>query len=82
MNKAMLTRLRRLEDAKIPFDRERERVEQILARRRELGHPDPEPVPLEIFIGCRTHADRINRVRRFRQDRAASQIATGTGHAG
>ena len=75
----MLNRLRRLEETKIPFDLEQERLQQILARRRLLGQPDLEPIAREIFDGCVTRADRINRARRFRQEREASQIATGAG---
>jgi len=42
-------------------------AEAIQARRRCLGlnYPPPEPIPPEVFAGCRTIADRIIAVRRY-----------------
>ena len=63
--KAIINRLRRLENTAAPAERERAAVETILAaRRRRLG-PSYEPVglPPESFAGCRTVADRILRAR-------------------
>jgi len=69
--KAILNRLRRLENANAPADRELAAVEAILeARRRRLG-PDYEPVafPPGSFDGCRTMAERIVRARMLLMER-------------
>jgi hypothetical protein len=66
--KAIIRRLRRLENAAAPAERERAAVETILAaRRRRLGASyEPPSFPPESFAGCRTVADRILRARQLR----------------
>ena len=61
--KAILNRLRPLENAAAPAERERTAVEAILAAmRRRLGASyEPPSFPPENFAGCRTVADRILR---------------------
>ncbi len=64
--KAILNRLRRLENAHTPADRDRTLLEAILeARRRRLG---PESPPGS-FDGCRTMAERIVRARALLMER-------------
>jgi hypothetical protein len=68
--KAMLNRIRRLENACVPGGRERAAVEAILAaRRRRLGG-DHEPIafPPESYAGCRSIADRILRTRQLMRE--------------
>jgi len=70
--KAIINRLRRLENANAPAERERAAVEAILeARRRRLGpdYVEPTPFPPERFAGCRTMADRIVRSRMLSRER-------------
>jgi hypothetical protein len=66
--KAIISRLRRLESAAAPAERERAAIETILAaRRRRLGASYETPsFPPESFAGCRTVADRILRARQLR----------------
>jgi hypothetical protein len=69
--KAITNRLRRLENAVAPAERERAAAEAIMeARRLRLG-PSYEPVgfPPESFAGCRTVADRILRARHLVMER-------------
>jgi hypothetical protein len=63
--KAIINRLRRLENTAAPAERERAAVETILAAmRRRLGASyEPPSFPPESFAGCRTVADRILRAR-------------------
>jgi hypothetical protein len=64
--RTIISRLRRLETAAIPAERERASVEAILeARRRRLGpdYVEPPQFPPERFAGCRMMADRIVRAR-------------------
>ena len=69
--RAIMNRLRRLENATAPVERERAAVEAILAaRRRRLGAEyEPLSFPPESFAGCRTVADRILRTRKLRMER-------------
>jgi hypothetical protein len=66
--KAIISRLRRLENAAAPAERERAAVEAIMAaRRRRMGASyEPPSFPLESFAGCRTVADRILHARQLR----------------
>ena len=71
--RAIIHRLRRLETAAIPLERERRIVEAILeSRRRRLeasGQPyDEEPLHVD-YTGCRTPADHITRSRAARLQR-------------
>jgi hypothetical protein len=63
--KAIVNRLRRLENAAAPAEQERAVAEAILeARRRRLGADyKPATFPAESYAGCRTTADRIVRSR-------------------
>jgi hypothetical protein len=69
--RAIMNRLRRLENATAPVERERAAVEVILAaRRRRLGAEyEPLSFPPESFAGCCTVADRILRARKLRMER-------------
>ena len=70
--RAIINRLRRLENAATPADRERATVDAILeARRRRSGvdYVEPIPFPPESFAGCRTSADRIVRTRKLLMER-------------
>jgi hypothetical protein len=69
--KAIISRLRRLENAAAPAERERAAVETILAAmRRRLGASyEPPSFPPESFAGCRTVADRILRTRHLVRER-------------
>jgi hypothetical protein len=72
--KAIINRLRRLETATAPHERERAAAEAIIeARRRRLG-ADYEPMvfPEDWFAGCRGTADQILRARHFLQERKAA----------
>jgi hypothetical protein len=71
--RAIIDRLRRLENAAAPADQERAAVEAILAARRRLGadYVEPIPFPPESYAGCRTVADRILRARKLRMERQA-----------
>ncbi len=71
--RAIINRLRRLENATVPVERERAAVEAILAaRRRRLGASyEPLSFPPESYAGCRTVADRILRTRKLRMERQA-----------
>jgi hypothetical protein len=66
--RAIVNRLRRLEHAASPDEREHAMVEAILtARRNRLGADYVEPIrfPPESYAGCRTIADRILRTRQL-----------------
>jgi hypothetical protein len=77
--KAIFNRLRRLENAAAPAERERAAVEAILENRRRLG-ADYEPIdfPPGWFAQCRSTADRILRARQFRMEQRGNEgiIAT------
>jgi hypothetical protein len=65
--KAIVNRLRQLENAAVPA-RGRAAAEAILeARRQRLGadYVEPIPYPPDWFAGCRTQADHIIRARKF-----------------
>jgi hypothetical protein len=70
--RAIISRIRRLENAAAPAQRERAAVEAILeARRRRLGAGyEPLSFPPETYAGCRTSADRILRTRQLVMARA------------
>ena len=75
--RAIVNRLRRLEKAAIPLERERSIVEAILeSSRRRLeasGQPYHEE-PLHVdYPGCRTVADHIMRARAARLERRAGR---------
>jgi hypothetical protein len=55
--KAILSRLRRLENAAAPYERERADVEAILENMRRLGYEESPTFPPERYEGCRTCAD-------------------------
>jgi hypothetical protein len=64
--RTIVNRLRRLEKAAAPAEREQAAAEAIMeARRRRLGadYVDPPPFPPGSFAGCRTSADYIVRTR-------------------
>jgi hypothetical protein len=65
--KAIFNRLRRLENAVAPAERERAAAEAILEARRRRLEADYEPItfPPDWFAGYRTLADRINRARQL-----------------
>lgn len=65
--KAIITRLRRLENASAPAERERAAVKAILEARRRRLCSDYEPIeyPPDWFAKCRGDADHILRARRF-----------------
>ncbi len=70
--RAIISRIRRLENAAAPAERERAAVEAILAaRRRRLGadYVEPIPFPPESYAGCRTIANRMLRTRKLRIER-------------
>ena len=74
--KAIVSRLRRLENAAAPAERERAAVEAILtARRRRIGADyEPRTFPPNSFAGCRTIADRILRSRKLRMEREQNGV--------
>jgi hypothetical protein len=60
--RAIISRLRRLENVAAPALREQAAVRAILeARRRRLGpdYVEPPPLPADMLHGCRTRAERI-----------------------
>ena len=64
--KAIISRLRRLEDANAPAGHDRALLEAILEARRRRLEPDyvePTPSPPRSFGGCRIMAERIVRAR-------------------
>ena len=73
--RAIINRLRRLENATAPGEREQAMVEAILAaRRRRLGASyEPLTFPPESYAGCRTVADHILRARKLRMERQAAE---------
>jgi len=70
--RAIINRLRRLEYAAIPAERDRAAVAAILEARRRLGpdYIEPTPFPPDRFTGRRTMADRIVRARMLSRERA------------
>ena len=72
--KAIINRLRRLENATAPAERERAAADAIIAaRRRRLGADyEPTMFPEDWFAGCRGTADHILRARQFLQERKAA----------
>jgi len=64
--KTLFNRIRRLENASAPAEREQAAEAILEARRRRLG-ADYEPVafPPESYSGCRSIADRILRARQL-----------------
>jgi hypothetical protein len=72
--KAIINRLRRLENATAPAERERAAADAIIAgRRRRLGADyQPTVFPPDWFAGCRGTADHILRARQFLQERKAA----------
>ena len=73
--KAIINRLRRLENATAPAEREGAAVEAILAAgRRRLGASyEPLSFPPESYAGCRTVADHILRTRKLRMEHPAAK---------
>ena len=72
--KTIFNRLRRLENAAAPAERERAVVEAILENsRRRLG-ADYKPIefPPDWFAGCRSTAERILRARKLRVEQRAN----------
>jgi hypothetical protein len=65
--RALISRLRRLENATAPAERERAIVDAILAaRRRRLGPKyEPTAFPPESYAGCRGVPGRILRTRQL-----------------
>jgi|ERR1700733_2728662 hypothetical protein len=85
--KAIVHRLRRLENAAAPAERERAAAEAILeARRRRLGADyDPIRFPAERYAGFRTIAGHIVRGRELRMEQQAGEASrrgdeTGSQH--
>ena len=75
--RAIISRIRRLENAAAPAAWERAAVEAILAaRRRRLGadYVEPIPFPPESYAGCRTSAHRILRTRQLLKGRIGSVL--------
>jgi hypothetical protein len=72
--KAIILRLRRLENAAAPAERERAAVEVILENRRRRLGSDYKPIeyPPDWFAGCRSAADRILRARQFMMEQPAN----------
>jgi hypothetical protein len=70
--RAMLNRIRRLEEVAAPYERDRAVAAAIIAaRRRRLGADYVEliPFPPESYAGCRNDADRIVRTRELLMER-------------
>jgi len=59
--KANVSRLRQLENAAAPAQRERAAAAAILENMRRLGYNEPIRFPPESYEGCRTCADRMLR---------------------
>jgi hypothetical protein len=73
--KAIINRLRRLENAAAPAERERAAAAMILENmRRRLGS-DYEPIkyPPDWFEGCRGDADHILRAHQFSRGQQANE---------
>ena len=73
--RTIINRLRRLENVAAPAERARTAAQAIMdARRRRLG-ADYKPTGLspEIYAGCRTSAERINRARELLMARKAME---------
>ena len=75
--RAIIRRLRRLEEAVAPEEQDNLIVQAILeARRRRLGADyEPTTFPPESYAGCRTVADRILRSRWLRMEHQQSRGA-------
>jgi hypothetical protein len=73
--KAIHSRLRRLENAAAPAERERAAAEAIIEnRRRRLGSAyEPIEYPPDWFAGCSGAADHIRRARQFRLEQQANE---------
>ena len=73
--RAIMNRLRRLENTTAPVGRNGRRWRRFLAaRQRRLGAEyEPLSFPLESYAGCRTIADRILKLRWNATDEAARQ---------
>jgi hypothetical protein len=74
--RAILTRLRRLENARVPQERQQLAAAAILeSRRRRLGanYEPPEALPPGSFDGCHTIADGILRAHKLRMEREAAR---------
>jgi hypothetical protein len=67
--RTILTRLRRLEEARVPEEKERLMVDAILESRRRLGYVPEEPFPPGSFDGCHGIADVILHAGRLRRER-------------
>jgi len=82
--KAIINRLRRLENATAPAERGRAAAEAILeARRRRLGASyEPLSFPPESYSGCCTVLDRIFRTRELRMERHAAEARGRGEHTG
>ena len=78
--KNIIGRIRRLENATVPVDRERAIVESILEARRQRMDADHEPFPSfppESYAGCRSVADQILRARvLYQEHRRSTDAAT------
>ena len=74
--KAIFDRLRRLENAAAPAEREHTAAEAILEnRRRRLGaNHEPLACPPDWFAGCRSTADRILRTRQLHMEQRANGV--------
>jgi hypothetical protein len=72
--RGIFNRLRRLESATSPHERERAAADAIIeARRRRLGAAyEPMVLPEGWFACCRGTADHILRARQFLQERKAA----------
>ena len=77
---ALAKRLRRLEDARAPLDREEEKWRAIVeaieeSRRRHEGanYKPRKPFPPGSFDGCHTIADHILRARKLYMEREEAQ---------
>jgi hypothetical protein len=73
--KAIINRLRRLENAAAPAERERAAAAMILENvRRRLGSDyEPPEFPPDWFAGCRGTADRILRAHQFIREQEDSE---------
>jgi hypothetical protein len=83
--KAIINRVRRLENAAAPAERECKIAQAIRdARRRRLGadYVEPIPFPPEIYAGCRTMGERIIRARQFRMEQGAADSKRGIAAGG
>jgi hypothetical protein len=79
--KEIISRLRRLEIAAAPAEKERAAIEQIEANRRRRMGADYKPIgfPPGTFDGCRTSEERMIRGRMIRRKEIMVQQATERG---